>query len=276
MSVPLPGWFAAQQERPIADQLDDGDPRAADRHPLRATGCRTAGCARSSSSGSKPRPQAEKDGVSQDALDAGLRIRRPARLRRRGQARHVPVPHLLRARRRPRCSSVLDGPARLPRGEPGRLRGGDQPGLRDAGGLRRARCRTRASATSCTAARSSGEWPTLREALDRGWRVLFLAERRRARALVPPRPIEQHRRGHALTPSRGATPLIDPARLAATCEPNRGPEDAPLFLVNHWVSDRPDCRDRQTPTKVNAYERAAAPHARVRARPRATCRTWWR
>jgi hypothetical protein len=38
MSVPLPGWYSSEQERPIADQLRDGTPTT-------PTGCRTAGCA---------------------------------------------------------------------------------------------------------------------------------------------------------------------------------------------------------------------------------------
>jgi hypothetical protein len=37
-----------------------------------------------------------------------------------------------------------------------------------------------------------------------------------------------------------------------TCDPNRGPDDAPLFLMNHWVSRI--APDRQTAAIVNAHD----------------------
>ena len=33
--------------------------------------------------------------------------------------------------------------------------------------------------------------------------------------------------------------LTRPGKLPKSCEPNRGPEGAPLFLVNHWVTTDP-------------------------------------
>jgi hypothetical protein len=47
--------------------------------------------------------------------------------------------------------------------------------------------------------------------------------------------------------------LTNPANLPASCEPNRGPERAPLFLINHWVSTDPAPRPTDA-DKVNAYE----------------------
>jgi hypothetical protein len=47
--------------------------------------------------------------------------------------------------------------------------------------------------------------------------------------------------------------LTDPAKLPASCRPNRGPENAPLFLMNHWISTDPVPRPSDA-TKVNARE----------------------
>ena len=51
----------------------------------------------------------------------------------------------------------------------------------------------------------------------------------------------------------GPSLLTNPAKLPASCEPNRGPEGAPLFLMNHWVSTDPSPQ-RSDADKVNAYE----------------------
>jgi len=74
MAVPLPGWFAAEQDRPIAGQLDDGvrglliDTHYADR--LRNGRLRTY-----FGSPEDERRQAAQDGVGPEAVDAALRIR---------------------------------------------------------------------------------------------------------------------------------------------------------------------------------------------------------
>ena len=74
MSVPLPGWFSAEQDRPISDQLADGvrglliDSYYADRL--------SSGRLRTDLGGREGlRRRAEQDGVSQGALEAALRIR---------------------------------------------------------------------------------------------------------------------------------------------------------------------------------------------------------
>jgi hypothetical protein len=38
---------------------------------------------------------------------------------------------------------------------------------------------------------------------------------------------------------RSTAELTDPAKLPASCRDNRGPDSAPLFLVNHWVDTTP-------------------------------------
>jgi hypothetical protein len=45
--------------------------------------------------------------------------------------------------------------------------------------------------------------------------------------------------------------LIGRATLDETCDPNRGPEDAPLFLINHWVDTSPAPKPSNA-AKVNA------------------------
>jgi len=67
--------------------------------------------------------------------------------------------------------------------------------------------------------------------------------------------------------SFGATAqLTDPAALAASCEPNRGPDGAPLLLVNHWITTDPAPRPSNA-AAVNAWEpllRRARECARIR------------
>ena len=49
-----------------------------------------------------------------------------------------------------------------------------------------------------------------------------------------------------------ASELTTPASLAASCQANRGPADAPLLLLNHWVTTDPVPRPSDA-DKVNAY-----------------------
>ena len=49
-----------------------------------------------------------------------------------------------------------------------------------------------------------------------------------------------------------AAPLLEEANLDRTCEPNRGPASAPLFLVNHWVTTDPLPRPSDADA-INAY-----------------------
>jgi hypothetical protein len=85
---------------------------------------------------------------------------------------------------------------------------------------------------------TSGAWPTLREMIDSGQRVVFLAENEAGAApwyhLV-------YDRITAETPYAFSRPaqLTTPSALPASCAENRGPADAPLFLVNHWVTTDP-------------------------------------
>jgi hypothetical protein len=49
-----------------------------------------------------------------------------------------------------------------------------------------------------------------------------------------------------------AAALTTPSSLPASCVPNRGTPDAPLFLVNHWVSTDPLPQPADA-SRVNAY-----------------------
>src|SRR5680860_1131886 len=102
------------------------------------------------------------------------------------------------------------------------------------------------------APRAGAPMPTLGEMVESGRRLVLLAENHAGAA-----PWYQLAYGWLVeeTPYTfgQAAQLTTPARLPATCEPNRGPAQAPLFLVNHWVSTDPIPLPADA-TKVNAYE----------------------
>ena len=84
MSVPLPGWFASLQERPIGDQLEDGirgllfDSHYADRLPNGRTRTYFA-------NPEELRRSIQQDGVSEEAVQAALRLRARAGFRGEGE-----------------------------------------------------------------------------------------------------------------------------------------------------------------------------------------------
>jgi hypothetical protein len=83
-----------------------------------------------------------------------------------------------------------------------------------------------------------GQFPTLRQMIDSGQRLVVMAENEAGDINWYPLAY-----GHALqeTPFRfrNAADLTDPSRLTASCRSNRGPASAPLFLVNNWVDTSP-------------------------------------
>jgi len=83
-----------------------------------------------------------------------------------------------------------------------------------------------------------GPYPTLREMIDSGQRLVVMAENDAGDI-----PWYHLAYGNALqeTPFRfrSATALTDPSQVADSCRPNRGPASAPLFLVNNWVDTSP-------------------------------------
>jgi hypothetical protein len=98
----------------------------------------------------------------------------------------------------------------------------------------------------------SGDWLTLREMIDTGQRVVFLAENR---AGSEPWYRLAYESVTQETPYSFPMPeqLTESAKLPASCEPNRGPDGAPLFLLNHWITTDPIPLPSNA-AKVNAYD----------------------
>ena len=94
--------------------------------------------------------------------------------------------------------------------------------------------------------------PTLRQMIDSNRRVVFLAENHAGGAPWYRLAYGTITEETPYTFSKVAQ-LTDPERLAASCKPNRGPERAPLFLVNHWISTDPIPLPSDA-AKVNAYK----------------------
>jgi hypothetical protein len=94
-------------------------------------------------------------------------------------------------------------------------------------------------------------WPTLREMIDTGGRLVVFAERD---AGDYPWYHVAYQAALQETPYtfKRVRDLTDPARVDATCAPNRGPASARLFLVNHWISTDPTPLPSQAEV-VNAY-----------------------
>ena len=94
-------------------------------------------------------------------------------------------------------------------------------------------------------------FPTLQEIIDSGGRVIVMAENDAGGGRYP-----WYRSAYESllqeTPYTFEQPpdLSDPKELPASCRPNRGPDDAPLFLINHWVDTSPAPRPSNA-EKVN-------------------------
>jgi hypothetical protein len=114
---------------------------------------------------------------------------------------------------------------------------------------------------------AGGPWPTLRELIDSGRRVVFLAENRAGGA--PWYRLAYEEATQETPYSFGKVPLlIGEDTLPASCEPNRGPDDAPFFLLNHWITTDPLPRPSDA-SKVNEYDALlgrARECARIRGR----------
>jgi hypothetical protein len=98
----------------------------------------------------------------------------------------------------------------------------------------------------------TSNWPTLREMIDTGQQIVFLAENHAGAA-----PWYQLAYKSLLqeTPYKfpKASLLTSASNIDASCLPNRGVDSAPLFLLNHWVSTDPLPRPSDA-AKVNAYD----------------------
>jgi hypothetical protein len=247
MSVPLPGWYSAEQDKPIADQLNDGirglliDTHYADR--LENGRLRT-----DVGDPEQLRRQAQQDGVSPSAVDSALRLRERLGFRGEGE-RGMYLCHSFCELGGTPLPDALHDLHDFLIANPGEVvvvinqdyvTPEDFVGAVEDAGL----------AELAFRGPTGGRWPTLREMIDSHQRVVFLAENRVGAA-------DWYRLAYDLTeetPYAFPTPerLIGERTLRASCRPNRGPAGAPLFLVNHWVTTDPLPLPSHADT-VNAY-----------------------
>jgi hypothetical protein len=98
---------------------------------------------------------------------------------------------------------------------------------------------------------SFGPFPTLREMIDSGQRLVVMAENEADDIAWYPLAYHNALQETPFTFKRAAE-LTDPAKLADSCRPNRGTATAPLFLVNNWIDTTPVPRKSEAAV-VNAY-----------------------
>jgi hypothetical protein len=248
MAVPLPGWFASEQDHPIAQQLHDGvrglliDTYYADRLPDGKLRTRLP-------SNADLRKKAGEDGLSDQAIDSARRIR--DRLRPGEGRRGMYLCHTFCELGGTPLSSVLDDVHDFLVANPEEVlvvvnqdsvTPRDFVSAVDEAGLARLAYRGPVDRA----------FPTLRRMIDTNQRVVFLAEEKAGAA--PWYRLAYHSAMKETPYEFPDTGVLTSSDLRAkSCEPNRGPENAPLFLVNHWVSTDPVPRPGDART-VNAYK----------------------
>jgi hypothetical protein len=249
MSVPLPGWFSAEQDHPIAQQLNDGirglliDTHYADRL--------SNGKLRTDVGGpSGLRRQAAIDGVSPTAVDAALRLRERLGFSGKG-TRGIYLCHSFCELGGTTLDSVLRDLHDFLVAHPGEVVvviNQDYIAPEDfVAAVKQAGLDKFAYRGPTT----RGHWPTLREMIDENQRVVFLAENHAGAA---PWYHLAYKQITEETPYAFSKPaqLTQPSQLAASCRPNRGPANAPIFLVNSWITTDPLPLPSNA-EKVNAY-----------------------
>jgi hypothetical protein len=249
MSVPLPGWYSAEQERPIRDQLEDGirglliDTHYADRLPNGKV--RTYFGSRE-----ELRRRAKQDGVSPDAVDAALRIRERAGYQGKGE-RGMYLCHTLCELGATPLASVLDDIDDFLATHPDAvLVIINQDYVTPADFV--AAAKKAGLDQLAYSGPTRAPLPTLREMIDDGQRVVFLAENHAGAAPWYRLAYEQMLQETPYAFSK-VSQLTDPDKLPASCEANRGPKTAPLFLLNHWITTDPLPLPSNA-AKVNAYK----------------------
>lgn len=249
MSAPLPGWFSSAQDGPIPDQLAFGirglliDTHYADR----------LGGGRLRTDVGDPdelRERAAEDGVSPEAVDAALRIR--DRLGFAGEGtRGMYLCHTFCELGGTPLEDVLEELHDFLVANPGEVVVVVNQDYVTPADFVAAATDAGLDELAYTGP-STGRWPTLGEMIERNQRVVFLAENRAGaapwyrlayEAIVTETPFSFRR----------VPELVGEAALEASCAPNRGPESAPLFLINHWTTTDPVPLPSDA-DRVNAYE----------------------
>ena len=236
MSVPLRGWFASLQDRPIADQLDDGvrglllDTHYADR--LGNGRIRTY----FGDDGERARAL-QDDAVSDESVAAALRLRERLGFRGEGE-RGMYLCHTFCELGATPLEEVLDDIRDFLVLHPSDVlvivnedyvTPSDFVGAMADAGL---------DEFALTPPPAGAPWPTLRRLADSGRRLVVLAENRAGAA--PWYQLAYERLTQETPFSFSATEqLTDPAALPASCRENRGRAGAPLFLMNHWINTDP-------------------------------------
>jgi hypothetical protein len=253
MSVPLPGWYSSMQEVPIADQLHDGirglqiDTHYADKLPN--------GRVRTYfGSPEELKRRVQADGVSPESVDAALRIRDRLGFEGEGE-RGMYLCHSFCELGATPLGSVLEDIRTFLVANPGAVLvviNQDYVTPDDfVGAVREAGLEPFVYDGPV-----GSRWQTLREMADSGKRVVFLAENHAGAAPW------YHQAYDAITEEtpyafRKVPQLNVPSKLPKSCEPNRGPEGAPIFLVNHWITTDPAPLPSNA-RKVNAYDKLLA------------------
>jgi hypothetical protein len=248
MSVPLPGWFSSMQEKPIAGQLRDGirglmiDTHYGDLLP--------DGKVRTYFGSQEALEQrAQVDGVSPEAVDAALRIRERLGFSGEGK-RGMYLCHSFCELGATTLDSVLDDLRTFLVANAGAVVvviNQDYVKPEDfVGAVRNADLEEFAYKGPV-----DGRWPTLREMIDSNQRLVLLAENHAGGA---PWYRSAYDKITEETPYafKKVAQLRNPGELDSSCEPNRGPKGAPIFLVNHWITTDPVPLPSNA-SEVNAY-----------------------
>jgi hypothetical protein len=248
MSVPLPGWFSAEQEAPIRQQLEDGirglliDTHYGVKLPEGKVKTELA-------EGESATRSTFEDGIGPEAFDAALRIRDRLGFAGKGE-RGMYLCHSFCELGFTALDSVLEDIRDFLVANPHEVvvivnQDDVSPAdfvkaVEDAGLDEFA---YRGPATP--------PFPTLSRMIEQDQRLVVMAE---AQAGGAPWYRPAYRDLVQETPFKFGTAaqLTDSKTLQRTCEPNRGPGSAPLFLINHWVSTDPLPRPSDA-RKVNDY-----------------------
>lgn len=250
MSVPLPGWFASEQERPIGGQLADGirgllfDTHYGDKLP--------GGRVRTDfGNNANLQKVASQDGVSPQAVDAALRIRDRLGFKGKGQRGMYLCHTFCELGATPLSSGLGDIHDFLATHPDDIVVVVNQDYVTPADFVKAI---GDAGLTQYVFKDfDKTPLPTLREMIDSNQRLVLMAENHAGAAPWYQLAYKRLTEETPYTFKRNTALLTDPRKLPASCAPNRGPAGgAPFFLINHWISTDPIPLPSDA-AKVNRY-----------------------